>query len=74
MENIAKETGLSAEEAQKTVSASLKKALKLYYKSGLSPEEVMDLIPVKPIGENEAEIKSILNSKLMGLYGKLKSN
>ncbi len=74
MENIAKETGLSAEEAQKTVSASLKKALKLYYKSGLSPEEVMDLIPVKPIGENEAEIKGILNSKLMGLYGKLKSN
>ena len=74
MENIAKETGLSAEEAQKTVSASLKKALKLYYKSGLSPEEVMDLIPVKPIGENEAEIKGILNSKSMGLYGKLKTN
>ncbi len=73
MENIAKETGLSAEEAQKTVSSSLKKALKLYYKSGLSPEEVMDLIPVKPIGENEAEIKGILNSKLMGLYGKIKS-
>ncbi len=72
MENIAKETGLSAEEVQKTVSASLKKALKLYYKSGLSPEEVMDLIPVKPIGENEAEIKGILNSKLMGLYGKIK--
>ena len=74
MENIAKETGLSAEEAQKTVSASLKKALKLYYKSDLSPEEVMDLIPVKPIGENEAEIKGILNSQLMGLYGKLKTN
>jgi hypothetical protein len=32
----------------------------------------MDLIPVKPIGENEAEIKNILNTKLIGLFGKIK--
>lgn len=72
MENIAIQTGLSAEEAQKSVSKTLKKAMKLYYKSGLSAEAVMDLIPVKPIGENEAEIKGILNSKLMGLFKKIK--
>ena len=50
----------------------MKKALKIYYKSGLTPEQVMDLIPVKPIGENEPEIKNILNSKLLGLYSKIK--
>lgn len=72
MEKIALETGLSAGEAQKAVSSTLKKALKLYYKSGLTPAEVMDLIPVKPIGENEAEIKNILNTKLIGLFGKIK--
>lgn len=72
MQNIALETGLTEKEAQKAVSSSLKKAWKLYYKSGLNPEEVMDLIPVKPIGENEAEIKDILNTKLMGLYSKIK--
>lgn len=72
MENIAIETGLSADEAKKTVYSTLKKAMKLYYKSGLTPAEVMDLIPVKPIGENEAEIKNILNSKLIGLFGKIK--
>jgi pyrroline-5-carboxylate reductase len=72
MENIAIETGLSDKEAQKTVSSTLKKALKLYYKSGLTSDKVMDLIPVKPIGENEAEIKNILNTKLMGLFGKIK--
>jgi len=72
MENIAVETGLSVEEAQKAVSSTLKKALKLYYKSGLTPEQVMDLIPVKPIGENEPEIKNILNTKLIGLFGKIK--
>ena len=72
LEKIAVETGLSEEEAKKAVHSTLKRALKVYYESGLSPAEVMDLIPVKPIGENEAEIKNILNSKLMGLFGKIK--
>jgi pyrroline-5-carboxylate reductase len=72
LENIALQTGLSVEEAQKAISVTLKKAIKLYYKSGLAASEVMDLIPVKPIGENEEEIKAILNSKLLGLYGKIK--
>ncbi|WP_167619882.1 pyrroline-5-carboxylate reductase family protein [Maribellus sediminis] len=72
MQHIALETGLSDKEAQKAVSSTLKKAWKLFYKSGLNPDEVMDLIPVKPIGENEDEIKDILNTKLLGLYGKIK--
>ncbi len=72
MEKISQEIGLTAEEAQKAVSSTLKKAWKLYYKSGLNPAQVMDLIPVKPIGENEPEIKEILESKLTGLYTKIK--
>ena len=72
LEKIATETGLSAEEARKTVASTLKRAWRLYYKSGLTPEQVMDLIPVKPIGENEPEIRNILNSKLLGLFGKIK--
>jgi pyrroline-5-carboxylate reductase len=72
MEKIALETGLTADEAKKAVSLTLKKALKLYYQSELTPTEAMDLIPVKPIGENEPEIKNILNTKLLGLFGKIK--
>jgi len=72
LEKIALETGLSEKDAKKAVKQTLKKALKLYYKSDLTPVEVMDLIPVKPIGENEAEIKNILNTKLIGLFGKIK--
>jgi len=72
MENIAIETGLSEKEAKKAVKQTLKKALKLYYDSELTPVEVMDLIPVKPIGDNETEIKNILNTKLLGLFGKIK--
>ena len=55
-----------------TVSTTLKKAWKLYYQSGLQANEVMDLIPVKPIDENEPEIRNILNTKLLGLFGKIK--
>ena len=72
LEKIALETGLSAEDARKAVKQTLKKAWKLYYKSGLTPTEIIDLIPVKPIGENEPEIKNILNTKLIGLFGKIK--
>ena len=42
------------------------------YKSGLTPQEVMDLIPVKPIGEHEAQITEIYNTKLIGLFEKIK--
>ena len=73
LEKIGVETGLSEKEAKKAVQQTLKKAWKLYYKSDLTPAEVMDLIPVKPIGENEAEIKNILNTKLIGLFGKIKA-
>ena len=72
IERIAKETGLSVKEARKAVKSTLKKAIKLYYNSGLTPAEVMDLIPVKPIGDHETEIIDILDTKLMALFAKIK--
>jgi len=72
MEKIAQQTGLTPEEAAETVKSTLKKAIKLYYNSGLTPAEVMDLIPVKPIGENQDQIIEIYQTKLMGLFGKIK--
>lgn len=72
IEKIAQQTGLTPEEAAETVKSTLKKAIKLYFNSGLTPSEVMDLIPVKPIGENQEQIIEIYQSKLMGLFGKIK--
>jgi pyrroline-5-carboxylate reductase len=72
LEKIAQQTGLTPEEAAETVKSTLKKAIKLYFNSGLTPAEVMDLIPVKPIGDHEMEIREIYQSKLMGLYEKIK--
>jgi pyrroline-5-carboxylate reductase len=72
MEKVAQQTGLTPKEASKTVKSTLKKAIKLYFNSGLTPAEVMDLIPVKPIGENQEQIIEIYQTKLMGLFGKIK--
>jgi pyrroline-5-carboxylate reductase len=72
IEKIAQQIGLSPEEAGKTVRSTLKKAIKLYYNSGLNPSEVMDLIPVKPIGDHQSQIIEIYQTKLLGLFEKIK--
>jgi pyrroline-5-carboxylate reductase len=72
MEKIAEEIGLTKNESIDTIYESLKASLELMYNSNLKYEEVIDLIPVKPIGENEAEIKEILNTKLLELFNKIK--
>jgi pyrroline-5-carboxylate reductase len=72
LEAIACKTGHTPEEATKAVKATMKRAIDLYFESGLTPEEVMDLIPVKPIGESQAQIEEIYESKLLGLFEKIK--
>jgi pyrroline-5-carboxylate reductase len=64
--------GLTEEESKASVQHTLQAALDIFFGSGLSPEEVIDLIPVKPIGDSEAQIKTIYQEKLIGLWGKIK--
>jgi pyrroline-5-carboxylate reductase len=73
MIEIGKQIGLSEKESTEAVKQTLKASINTAFNSGLKPEEVFDLIPVKPIGEHETEIKRILNSKLIGLYQKIKA-
>ncbi len=72
MEELAVQMGFSEDEAKKVIRNTLKRSGSLYYRSTLTPEEVMDLIPVKPIGEHEDQIREIYETRLMGLYGKIK--
>ena len=72
MQKVALQTGLGEKEAKRALKNTLKKSISLFFDSKLTAEEVMDLIPVKPIGENEQEIREILDSKLMGLFNKIK--
>nr|WP_320021587.1 NAD(P)-binding domain-containing protein [uncultured Draconibacterium sp.] len=73
MLKVAEATGLDEKEAKKAVEVTLKKSHSIFFKSGMSASEVKDLIPVKPIGEAEEQIKEIYQTKLLGLYEKIKA-
>lgn len=72
LEEIGVQTGLTKSEAEEALHQTLLAALNLMYTSELKPEEVIDLIPVKPIGEHEAQIVDIYKTKLLGLFEKIR--
>ncbi len=72
MQTLGVQMGLSEAESKETVRQSLLAAIELLFNSDLGYREVIDLIPVKPIGEHEAQIREIYQSKLMGLYEKIR--
>jgi len=72
LEEIGVKTGLTASESEEAVHQTLIAAINLMYTSELKPEEVMDLIPVKPIGEHEQQIAEIYRTRLLGLFEKIK--
>jgi len=72
LEEIGIKIGLTEEESKKSINDTIIASLDLMYKSGLSAREVIDLIPVKPIGEHELQIAEIYKTKLIGLFEKIK--
>ena len=70
--DIGQKIGLSEKETKESINNTIIASLSLMYKSGLKPEEVIDLIPVKPIGEQESQIIEIYKTKLIGLFEKIK--
>jgi pyrroline-5-carboxylate reductase len=72
MQTLGVQMGLDETESKETVQQTLLAAIDLFYNSGLSSKEVIDLIPVKPIGDHEAQISEIYQAKLMGLFQKIK--
>ena len=69
---IGHKTGLSEKESSEAIYDTIIASLNLMYKSGLPTTEVIDLIPVKPIGEHEPQIAEIYQTRLIGLFEKIK--
>jgi len=69
---LAKGFGMDDKEANEAVKNMLKASIDTMFTSGLDKAGVIDLIPVKPIGEHEAEILKIYDEKLNGLFQKMK--
>jgi pyrroline-5-carboxylate reductase len=73
LQAIAESFGLPREEARTGTSEMVAGAERTLFGSGLAAEEVMDLIPVKPLGEEEGNIKAAYHARLEALYAKLKN-
>jgi pyrroline-5-carboxylate reductase len=69
---IGSKIGLTGSECSDSIQGTITASLNLMFKSDLNPGEVMDLIPVKPIGEYETQISEIYRSKLTALFEKIK--
>lgn len=72
MKKIGSLTGMDESETNTAIYETLTASLNLMFTSGLTYAEVVDLIPVKPIAEHEEQIKQIYQTKLLGLFEKIK--
>ncbi|MFB0564093.1 MAG: pyrroline-5-carboxylate reductase family protein [Candidatus Aminicenantaceae bacterium] len=73
LEKIGTSFGLTPEEVRNAVSRMAEGTAKTMFETGLMPEEVMDLIPVRPLEEEEENIKGMYRARLGALFNKLKS-
>ncbi|OPX64817.1 pyrroline-5-carboxylate reductase [Methanoregula sp. PtaB.Bin085] len=73
LEAQARAFGMADKEAREAVRQMAEGVLATMNESGLPPEKVMDLVPVKPLGADEAAILASYREKLPGLYAKLKT-
>jgi len=69
---LGKSFGLTEEETADGLKKMLIGAAKTLFESGLSPEEVQDLIPAKPLKDEEPQIRAAYRQKLEAMFQRLK--
>lgn len=72
LREVAAGFGLSDAEIAPALKRMVCGATRTLLESGLSPAEVMDLIPVKPLAEMESQITEMYQTRLPALYQKIK--
>jgi len=72
LREIARDWGLSDADITPALKRMVCGSARTLLESGLTAAEVMDLIPVKPLGEDEHLIKQTFLNRLPALYAKIK--
>lgn len=72
LREIGRDLGLTDEDLTVALAHMANGAARTLFESGLAPEEVMDLIPVKPLAEDEAAIRAAYRSRLPAMFAKLR--
>ena len=73
VEKLASSFGLEAEAAREAMRAMLIGTTDLLFASDVPKAQALDLVPVRPMAEHEAEIAQMLQKQLNGIYAKLTS-
>jgi len=73
LSEIGQSFGLTESAVKEAVAKMAGGAVDTMFASPLKPEEVMDLVPVKPLAEDEETIRNIYKTRLSALFNKLKS-
>ena len=72
LQKLGESFGLTSDDLHGGLKQMVIGAAKTMFESGLSVTEVVDLIPVKPLAEDEADIRDLYETKLTALFNKLK--
>ena len=72
LRELAQGFGLTEADVTPALKRTVCGAARTLLESGLSPSEVMDLIPVKPLSEMEASVIEMYRTRLPALYQKIK--
>ncbi len=73
MEKLGTEFALDETEARRAIAGMAAGAAELFGNEDRTFASLMDMIPVKPMAEDEGRIRELLNARLRGIYGKLTS-
>jgi pyrroline-5-carboxylate reductase len=71
LRELGRSFGLPAADVDAGLEAMAAGAARTFFASGLSAEEVMDLVPVRPMREDEEAIRTAYRNRLIGVYQKL---
>lgn len=72
LKSIAESFGIANDEIRNGITSMLTGAVETMFSSGLKPDEVMNLVPVRPLLEEEERIKEAYRVKLADIYNKIK--
>ena len=72
LREIGRSCGLTDEDLTPALKRMVCGAARTLLESGLTPAQVMDLIPVKPLAQDEAAIKAAYQNRLPALFAKIK--
>ena len=72
LRELAVRFGMDDDEAKRVIAAMLQGAVATLFDSGMQPGAVMDLVPVRPLADREAELVAAYEEKLSAIFDKIR--